>query len=69
MKRTICKECGLVLEPGVSADLTFADGKRDDINSCLIKCGKCSTTKRFVVNAKYNFWLDNTESINEVIKP
>lgn len=69
MKRTICKQCGLVLKPGISAELTIENECRDDINSCLIKCDKCSAIKRFVVNPKYDLWLDNQESINEVLTP
>lgn len=69
MKRTICKQCGLYLEPGTSAELYFEDDKRDDINSCIIKCAKCNTTKRFVVNPNYKLWLDDRDSVYEVIKP
>lgn len=69
MKRTICKQCGLVLRPGVSAELSIENEHRDDINSCLIKCDKCDNTKRYVINSKYNGWLDTRESIVEVLKP
>ncbi|XP_055323747.1 uncharacterized protein LOC129578740 [Sitodiplosis mosellana] len=69
MKRTICKQCGLMLRPGVSAELSIQDEHRDDVNSCLIKCNKCNATKRYVVNPKYNGWLDAQESVAEVLKP
>lgn len=69
MKRTMCKQCGLVLKPGISAELSIENEARDDVNSCLIKCDKCSTVKRFNVNPKYNLWLDAPESISDVIKP
>lgn len=69
MKRTICKQCGIVLKPGISAELCFEDDRREDMNTCLIKCAKCNATKRFVVNSKYNLWLDAKESVNEIIKP
>lgn len=69
MKRTICKQCGLLLRPGLSAELSIQDEHRDDINACLIKCDKCNTNKRFVVNSKYKLWLDTRESIAEVLIP
>lgn len=69
MKRTICKQCGLILIPGVSADMSIADEGKRDSNECLIKCEKCNKSKRFVVNPKYNLWLDAPEAISEVIPP
>lgn len=69
MKRTICKQCGLILKPGVSAELNIRDEHNEKTNLCEIKCRKCNSTKRFVVNPKYNLWLDAKESVNEVIKP
>lgn len=69
MKRTICKQCGLILKPGISAELTFEDDHREDRNPCLIKCDKCNAKKRFMVNSKYDLWLDAEESVHEVIKP
>lgn len=69
MKRTICKQCGLILKPGTSADLSIADGKNENRNECLIRCGKCSTSKRFHINPKYNLWIDSEQAISETICP
>lgn len=55
MKRTICKQCGLVLKPGTSCELDISD---EHSNECSIKCSKCGSIKRFIVNPKYNLWID-----------
>lgn len=69
MKRTICKQCGLVMKPGISAKMTITDELIDKSNECLIKCLKCDTSKRFVIKDKYNLWLDRPEAISEIIQP
>lgn len=63
IKRTICKRCGLVLRPGLSADLTIESQHKR--KSCKIECSKCGYTKNFVLNENYNLWYDNEASIKE----
>lgn len=69
MKRTICKQCGLILKPGISAELSIANEKNEKMNECVIKCGKCNTNKRFIINPKYNLWIDTDAAISETICP
>lgn len=69
MKRTICKQCGLILKPGISAELSIANEKNEHRNECVIQCGKCNTRKRFNINPKYNLWIDTEQAINETICP
>lgn len=67
VKRTICKRCGLVLKPGISSELNL--DRNGNKKVCRIECAKCGFSKRFVLNPKYNLWLDDEKSINEVILP
>lgn len=69
MKRTICKQCGLILKPGISAELSITNASNENRNECLIKCGKCQTNKRFVINPKYNLWIDTEHAISETVCP
>lgn len=32
-----------------------------------VECSQCGFKKNFVINEDYNFWLDNPESVVEVI--
>lgn len=67
MKRTICKRCGLVFVPGVSADLNIVTEQNGKTKVCKVECSKCSFTKRFVLNKNYNVWVDDERSIKEKI--
>lgn len=55
--------------PNVSAEMTITDEPIEKTNECLITCSKCMTSKRFVINSKYNQWLDATEAVSEIIQP
>lgn len=66
VKRTICKRCGLILLPGTSSDLTIETEHKQDV--CKIQCTKCGFRKNYVLNEKYDLWLDNEASIKEVIE-
>lgn len=63
MKRKICKTCRSVLIPGTSAQLMVTGND----HVCEIKCNNCSAKKIFHINANYKMWLDDPQSIVEVI--
>lgn len=68
VKRTICKRCGLILKPGISAELNI----NLEVNKrrvCEIRCLKCFAVKRFVMNPKYDLWLDDERSVVGVFQP
>lgn len=69
MKRTICKRCGLILKPGISADFNINSEQNDKIKVCETKCMQCGSIKRFVLNKNYKLWLDDKQSIKEVVRP
>lgn len=64
IKRTICKKCGLALEPGISSILGV-DPKNGNVFQ--IECSQCGYKKNFVINEDYKFWLENPESVVEII--
>lgn len=64
MKRKICKRCKNILIPGTTAQLEVT-GTNTEV--CEIKCNNCESKKRFHVNPLYKMWLDNPDSIVEVI--
>lgn len=57
------------MKPGIAAEMTISDELTEKSNECLIKCTKCGTSKRFMINAKYNLWLDKSEAVSEIIQP
>lgn len=63
MKRKICKTCRNILIPGTTAELTVTGND----NVCEIKCDNCAATKIFQVNPQYKMWLDDPQSVVEVI--
>lgn len=66
MKRTLCKICGIVLKPGVSAEVQINGCKEKD-QMLTVVCTMCSSSKSFVLNSKYDMWLDNPRSVVETI--
>lgn len=64
MKRKICKRCKNILIPGSTAELDVT-GIKNEV--CEIRCNNCESKKLFQVNPQYKMWLDNPDSIVEVI--
>uniref|UniRef100_A0A1I8M0U8 RNAse P Rpr2/Rpp21 subunit domain protein n=1 Tax=Musca domestica TaxID=7370 RepID=A0A1I8M0U8_MUSDO len=73
LKRTFCKRCSLAQEPGTTSELHIKksnvankesiDEQSKVINQCLL----CGHQRKFIVNMKYKFWLENEEaSVAEV---
>lgn len=69
LKRTICKKCGLILKPDVTATLTISAEQNGKTNVCSIECTKCGFVKRYVLNKGYSLWLDNEASVKEILEP
>ncbi|XP_055846497.1 uncharacterized protein LOC129912311 [Episyrphus balteatus] len=63
IKRSLCKKCHMALKPGVTADVSAVDCKKEIFS---IKCKKCNHSKNFPINLDYKFWLENPDSIAEV---
>lgn len=69
LKRTICKKCGLILKPGLTAKLNITAEQNEKTKVCSIECTKCGFTKRYVLNKNYSLWLDNDASVKEILEP
>lgn len=69
IKRTICKRCGIIFQPGVTANLNIVSEQNDKTKVCEIECTQCGFTKRLVMSKKYKVWVDLEDSIKEKIRP
>lgn len=69
LKRTICKKCGLILKPGLTATLNVTAEQNGKTKVCSIECTKCGFVKRYVLNKNYSLWLDNEASVKEILEP
>ncbi|XP_037939819.1 uncharacterized protein LOC119672764 [Teleopsis dalmanni] len=78
IKRRFCKRCSLIQNPGSTADLSISTreagtfGKKnsnllDDGIQMNIKCHQCGNQRYFSINTQHSFWLENNESVHEVI--
>lgn len=67
VKRSLCKRCGIVLVVGSSALLEVLSEQNGKTETCQIECLHCRSVRRFVVNPKYDMWLDNPKAVKETI--
>ncbi|XP_075770346.1 ribonuclease P protein subunit p21 [Pelodiscus sinensis] len=63
VKRTICKSCSSLLVPGVSA--TVRQRSRRGRRWTVVRCLRCSRTKRFPSDPAHKLWAEQPEALLE----
>uniref|UniRef100_A0AAG5CNK4 Uncharacterized protein n=1 Tax=Anopheles atroparvus TaxID=41427 RepID=A0AAG5CNK4_ANOAO len=63
IKRTLCVRCGVLLNPGYTANIT--DYRWKKLCYLQVDCTHCGFSKRFYNSKNHQLWLDNPASVIE----
>uniref|UniRef100_A0A2M3ZK02 Putative ribonuclease p protein subunit p21 n=1 Tax=Anopheles braziliensis TaxID=58242 RepID=A0A2M3ZK02_9DIPT len=63
IKRTLCVRCGVLLNPGTTANIQ--DYRHKKLCYLQVDCGLCGFSKRFYNTKNHRLWMDNPQSVVE----
>ncbi|XP_075155287.1 ribonuclease P protein subunit Rpp21 [Haematobia irritans] len=75
-KRVLCKRCSIAQKPGITCEITAKTRKNskalptsniDERSELMSQCTFCGNNKKFIINSNYEFWLENKDSVAEVL--